>query len=134
MPESVKRANWLLGLIGAVIRGAIGYFAFDLLTREGFYGLILPGAAMGLGCGALSGRRSNGLGVTCGVLATLLGIFTEWRFFPFNADGSLWYFVSHLYDLKITTLVSIAVGGLFGFWFGRGREGGAWLRRTPKAA
>ena len=25
MPESLKRANWLLGLIGAAIGGAIGY-------------------------------------------------------------------------------------------------------------
>jgi hypothetical protein len=133
MPQSLKRANWLLGLIGAAIGGAIGYFAFDLLTREGFYGLILPGAAMGLGCGAFSEGRSKRLGVVCGVLATLLGLFTEWRFFPFIPDGSLWYFVSHLHELRTTTLVSIAVGGLFGFWFGRGREGGAWLRGAPKA-
>jgi hypothetical protein len=73
------------------------------------------------------------LGVVCGVLATLLGIVTEWRFFPFIADGSFGYFVAHLHDLKMTTLVSIAVGGLFGFWFGRGREGGVWLRRASKA-
>lgn len=133
MPESDRRANWILGVVGSVVGGALGFFAFQLLTREGFYGLILPGAALGLGCGALSGGKSNGLAVLCGVLAAVLGIVTEWWFFPFVADGSFLYFAAHLQDLRVTTLISISAGALFGFWFGRGREGGAWLRRMPKA-
>jgi hypothetical protein len=128
MPEGAKQANWLLGLLGAAAGGAAGYFLFFLLTREGFYGLILPGAALGLGCGALLGGKSNAVGAACGVLALLLGIFTEWRFAPFIVDDSLWFFIAHLHELTLTTLVSIAVGGLFAFWFGRGREGGAWPR------
>jgi hypothetical protein len=133
MPESIGRANWIFGVVGAVAGGALGFFAFQLLTREGFYGLLLPGAALGLGCGALSGGKSNGLAALCCVLAALLGIITEWWFFPFMADGSLLYFAAHLQDLRITTLVSIAAGALFGFWFGRGREGGVWPRRKAKA-
>jgi hypothetical protein len=134
MPETIRRANWSLGLIGVVVGGAIGYFGFALLVHEGYYGLLLPGSLLGLGCGALSGGRSNLLGLVCCALAALLGIFTEWRFFPFRADGSFVYFLAHLHDCTPTTLISMAAGGFFGFWFGRGREGGAWLRRSKSIA
>ncbi len=63
------------------------------------------------------------------MLACGLGIFTEWRFAPFNVDDSFSFFVAHLHDLTRTALISMAVGGFFGYWFGRGRPGGAWLRR-----
>ena len=123
----------MLGLLGAAAGGALGDFTFQYLTHEGFYGLLLPGAALGLGCGALSGGKSNGLAIVCGIAAMFLGILTEWRFFPFVRDESLGYFVAHLQDLRTWTWVSIAAGAFCGFWFGRGREGGTWLRRVPKA-
>jgi hypothetical protein len=116
-----------------VAGGAAGVFAYWLLLQEGFLGLLLPGASIGLGCGALSGGKSNGLGVLCGIAGLALGIGTEWWFGAFLDDGSLGYFLTHLQDLPRTMLVSIAAGALFGFWFGRGREGGAGLRRMPKA-
>jgi hypothetical protein len=134
MAAQITRTDWLLGLGGAVGGAVVGYFAFFLLAREGFYGLILPGALMGLGCGALAGGQSKSLGIVCGVLALLVGIFTEWRFEPFIVDDSLAYFVTHLHKLKTTTIVLIAAGGLFGIWFGRGRPGGTWPRRRKPAA
>jgi hypothetical protein len=133
MPESVPRANWFFGLIGAVIGGTAGVFAYWLLLREGFLGLILPGALLGMGCGALSGGKSNGLGALCGVAGAVLGVATEWWFRPFLKDDSLRYFLMNLPDLPKPTLISLVAGAFFGFWFGRGREGGAWLRRKPKA-
>jgi hypothetical protein len=132
MPESVTRSSWILGMIGAVVGGAIGVIACWLVSLEDFQGLVLPGAGLGLGCGALSGHKSNGLGAVCAIAAVPLEIVTEWWLRAFLFDDSLSYFVGHLQDLRKTTLVSIALGALFGFWFGRGREGGAWLRRRPK--
>ena len=45
-------------MAGAATGGAIGYFAFFLLASQGLYALVLPGALVGLGFGALSRRRS----------------------------------------------------------------------------
>jgi hypothetical protein len=132
MPDNTKSFNLQLGLVGALGGVVVGYFAFFLLARLGFYGLVLPGALLGIGCGALSGGKANLLGIACGLLAVLAGVFTEWRFAPFNKDDSFAYFVTHVGDLGTLTLASIAAGGLFGFWFGRGREGGAWPRRAKQ--
>ena len=55
-----------LGLAGAVAGGAIGYFVFMWMARQGFYAMILPGALLGLGCGLASRRRSAVLGIACG--------------------------------------------------------------------
>jgi hypothetical protein len=133
MPESVGRANWILGIIGAVAGGALGVIACWLVSLENFHGVILAGAGLGLGCGALSGDKSNGLGVVCAVAAVPLEIVTEWWLRPFVDNESLSYFVRNFHDLPKTTLFSMAVGGFFAFWFGRGREGGAWLRQRRKA-
>src|ERR1700722_16525843 len=111
----VKAGEWPAGLVGAAIGAAVGSSAFFLLTRLGFYALILPGAVLGLGCGALSGGKSNALGVACGVLGLGAGVLTEGRFEPFIIDGSLGYFVKHLGDLETMTKISILAGGGFGF-------------------
>ena len=130
MPENESVTNWVLGVAGAIAGGLLGYFAFFLLARQGLYAMVLPGALLGLGCGSLSGIKSNVLGIVSGLLAVLLAVFTEWRFAPFVDDGSFGYFISHVHNLKSMTLIMIAVGGLFSFWFGRGREGGVWIRRS----
>ena len=117
--------NWLLGVVGGIVGGALGYFAFFLFACQGFYAMVLPGALLGLSCGFLSGIKSNVLGIVCGLLAVLLGFFTQWRFAPFIDDGSFAYSM---------TLIMITVGGIFGFWFGKGRTGGVWLRRSKSVA
>jgi hypothetical protein len=130
--DEVRNANWPLGLLGAVAGGALGYFGFFFLARYGLYAIVLPGALVGLGCGGLSGGKSNLLGILCGLSGLLLGVFVDWRAGPFGVDPSLWFFVTHLHELP-PDLVLIALGGLCGFWFGRGREGGMW-GRTGRAA
>jgi hypothetical protein len=132
MPETVRGVNWILGLIGTVLGGALGVVAYWLLLQQGFLGLILPGALLGMGCGALSGGKSNGLGVVCGIAGAVLGIGTEWWFRAFVADNSLQFFLANLLDLPKPTLISLVAGAGFGFWFGRGREWGAGLRRVAK--
>lgn len=130
MAGSFNIANWLFGIVGGLIGGALGYFAFIFLARQGFYAMMLPGTLLGLGCGLLSGVRSNALGVLCGLFALLLGIFTEWRFAPFVDDKSFTYFITHVNDLRSMTLIMISAGGLLAYWLGKGREGRAWTRRS----
>ncbi len=131
--ENAPRANWLLGLVGGVGGGAAGYGLFFVLYNfGGLYGIVLPGAGIGLGCELLSRGKSNALGAVCGVSAAALGIFTEWQFAPFRADDSLGYFLTHLHQLPPGTLVLLAAGVLFAFWFGRGHER-VLRRREPKA-
>ena len=134
MAEYFNTTNWLLGIVGGIVGGAIGYFAFSLIASQGFYAIVLPGALLGLGCGFLSGITSNALGVVCGLVALLLGFFAEWRFAPFIVDDSFVYFITHVHNLKSITLIMIVAGGLFGFWFGKGRAPGVGPRRSESGA
>ena len=105
------------GLLGAVLGGVAGYFAFGWLARQGFYALALPGALVGVGCALLSKHRSYLQATICGISALLVGVFLEWRHFPFVQDSSLGYFLSHLHQLRAVTLIMIVVGGGLAFWF-----------------
>lgn len=122
MLESSRQLNFGLGLAGAGIGGALGFFAFFWIAGHGFYALALPGALLGLGGGFASRMKSTALGGLCGIAAILLGIVTEWRYAPFMTDDSFTYFLTHLPRLSSITQLLIVVGGVFGFWFGQGRE------------
>jgi hypothetical protein len=63
------------------------------------------------------------------VAALLLGLYTEWRYYPFKADDSFLYLLTHVYRLKPLTLGMIGLGTAFAFWFGKD----AGFRRGPKA-
>ncbi|MGO8688834.1 MAG: hypothetical protein ACLQLG_04315 [Thermoguttaceae bacterium] len=131
--ENAPRANWLLGLVGGVVGGAAGYgLFFPLYFKYGLYGIVLPGAGIGLGCELLSRGKSNALGAVCGISAAALGLFTQWQI-TLPADMSLGFFLTHLHQLPTMTLVLLGAGVLFAFWFGRGRER-VPRRREPKAA
>ena len=123
-------AAWLLGLAGGVGGGVLGYLLFMWIAGQGFYAIVLPGALVGIGCGTLSRRKSTGLGIACAALGLAAGIFAEWRFAPFAADERLSYFLTHFHKNSGVTLVLIAIGAICAFYFGRGREGGALLRKT----
>ncbi len=118
----------VLGLGGAVVGAFLGYLLFVAIAGQGFYAIVLPGALAGVGCGALSGRKSTGLGTVCAILGLAAGIFAEWRFAPFIVDKSLFYFLRHIHELTRFTQVLILLGAVFAFWFGRGRKTGAWVR------
>ena len=105
----------LLALAAALAGGALGYFAFFWIARQGFYALVLPGGLLGLGAGVVL-NRSIVVAVVCGVGATALGVFTEYQFRPFIKDDSFAYFLSHVFDLQPITLIMIALGGFVGFW------------------
>src|SRR5262245_26807325 len=107
--------NNILALTGALAGGILGYFAFFWIAKQGFYALALPGGLLGLGAGIVK-NRSIGVAVTCGLLATALGLYTEFRFEPFIKDDSLGYFLAHVCDLRAITLLLIIAGGAIGFW------------------
>ena len=109
------------GIAGAIAGGVAAYFAFAILLRQGFYGLALTGALVGLGCGLLSRIVSNVLGAVCAVAGVVLALLLEWHFRPFITDDSLSYFLTHIQDLQRWTQLMIVLSGVFGFWFGRGR-------------
>jgi hypothetical protein len=111
----------LRGMAGAVIGAVLGWFAFGWLMNQGFYGLALPGALVGIVCGLISGGPSVTNGVLCTVIAAILGVVLEWRHRPFIADESFGYFVTHLHELRGITWLMLGLGATFGFWFGRGR-------------
>src|SRR5208283_756412 len=101
-------------LIGAVAGGLVGYFGFFWIARQGLYALVLPGGLLGVGA-SLFANRSTVMCIVCGLLALALGFLAEWQFAPFISDGSLSYFVTHLYQLKPITLIMIAAGAFIGF-------------------
>ena len=107
--------NNILALAGALVGGTLGYFAFFWIVGQGLYGLALPGGLLGLGAGLVK-TRSVGVAVACGLLATALGLWTEFQFAPFLKDPSLSYFLSHVFDLRPVTFLMIAAGGAIGFW------------------
>lgn len=107
--------NALLTILGAAVGGFVGYHAVFWVYSQGFYALVLPGGLLALGA-SLGRNRSVILALLCGVAATALGIYTEWRFYPFVADASLEYFVQHLHTVQPISLIMIALGGGLGFY------------------
>jgi hypothetical protein len=122
MSESTGNApNLVRGAFGAVAGCVLGVLGFGLLLRLGLYGMVLPGAVVGWACGAQSGGRSVPLGILSAILATGTCLYAEWHFFPFVADNSFAYFLSHLTDLQLGTTLSMSASVFAGFWFGAGR-------------
>ncbi len=109
------------GLLGLVIGGVVGLLIFQWMVKQGFYGLAIPGAVMGLGCGYASRIHSPLLAALCGISAFFLTAYAEWKSFPFIDDESFTYFLSHLHLLKGMTLIMFGLGIVFATWFGLGR-------------
>jgi hypothetical protein len=109
----------LLGLVGAAIGGVLGFYTFGWLGSQGFYGLAIPGAFLGLGCGLLAQHRSPARGVFCAVAALALSLFTEWKFRPFVDDGSFTYMLRHVQDLNPVTWLMTAIATIVAFWVGQ---------------
>lgn len=131
MRATVRAVDLARCLAGAVIGGVLGHFLFLWIVQQGLYAMVLPGAALGLGAGALAKTRSRICGIICGVLAIALGIVTEWRVFPFARDESFTFFITHVHGLPRIKLIMIGLGALFAFWFGQGRDRGPWRGRRP---
>jgi hypothetical protein len=119
MPVTRLILSYFLGFLGALAGGVLGYYTFQWIVGQGFYGLMIPGALLGLGCGLLSQHRDHVRGLACAAAALVLGLYTEWKFFPFRADDSFGYMVKHAAELKPLTQIMIVVGAFFAYWLGR---------------
>lgn len=120
-PSPSHAAILVRGLVGAIVGGLLGYIVFRLLINRGMYGLMLPGAGIGIGAALMARSRSRTLGILCGIGAVVVGLVAEWSVFPFQADDSLLYFATHLHQLTRMTWLLLGFGGLCGWWFGQGR-------------
>ena len=109
----------LLGLVGAIIGGVVGFYTFRWLVGHGFYGLAIPGAFLGLGCGLLAQHSSIPRGIVCGVAALILSLYTEWTFQTFVADDSFTYMVTHIMEKDTVTKIMIALGTIIAYWVGK---------------
>lgn len=115
----------LIGLVGAVAGGVLGFLAFGWMYRKGFYAMVLPGGLVGIGCGLLARHESWARGIACAVLAVVAGLLAEWYFTPrFAEDPGLPFFLRHLGDVDAPTVTFglIAIGAAAAFWFGKGRS------------
>jgi hypothetical protein len=122
-PMSGARQAFVIvrGIVGAVIGGAIGYLVFRWLAKSGFYGMIIPGAMLGLGAGLAARGQSVTLGILSAAAALVLSVIAEWSLFPFVRDGSLFYFVTHVHTLPAIKLIMMAIGVGLAYWLGQGR-------------
>jgi nitrogen fixation-related uncharacterized protein len=106
----------LLGLVGAVIGGTVGFYTFLWLLKQGFYGLIVPGAFLGLGCSLLASHHSVVRGILCGVAAFGLSQFADW--YCTITDDSLVDFIRHGKTLTPVTLLMTGVATIVAYWTG----------------
>ncbi len=102
-------------ILGAAVGGVAGYFLYIWIGNQGLRAPVIPGAMIGFGA-ALARYRCVWLSLACGLAALGMGIFCEWKFYPFSADQSLSYFLSHLSDLKTVVIIGICLGGVLGFY------------------
>jgi hypothetical protein len=109
----------LLGLIGAAIGGVLGFYTFGWLEHHGFYGLAIPGAFLGLGCGLMAQHRSRPRGILCAVAALGLSLVTEWKYHYFLEDNSFTFMLTHLKDKSPVTWLMTAIGTIVAYWVGQ---------------
>ncbi|MGE3822076.1 MAG: hypothetical protein AB7I30_21895 [Isosphaeraceae bacterium] len=119
MSESNRPWDVAREFLGAAIGAVAGHYLFGWIVGQGFYAMILPGAALGLGCALVARRPSQRRGVLCALGAVLLGFHTEWSFFPFRDDRSLGYFVRNLTDLSSISFVMIAIGAAVAYYLAK---------------
>ena len=109
----------LLGLVGAAIGGVLGFYTFGWFWSQGFYGLMIPGAFLGLGCSLLARHPSIVRGIVvrrCRARAVALHrVEVRARSSPTPAC-SISY--SHVKDLSPVTLLMIGVATFIAFWVG----------------
>ena len=117
-----------LGVIGSTVGGACGYWLFDYFARRGIIALVVPGAALGLGCGVLARHDSWLRGIACAIAAILLGLYAVWKIDPLGAENWFPYAIVHFFDVRLLYQIMIGLGGALAFYLGKD----AWFVRRPR--
>ena len=119
MTDRARIVSNMLGVVGAAVGGYVGYWLFFWIRRQDFYAMAVPGALLGLGCGLLARHSSKARGMVCGAAGVALGLYTEWKHAPFQADDSFLYLLSHPQLLRPLTIAMIGLGAFLAYWLGK---------------
>lgn len=119
-----------LSLVGAAVGTAIGLLIFNWFYNQNLYAMVVPGATLGLGSHLVALDRSKVRGVVLAGLAIAVGLLAESHYFPFVADDRLSYFLAHIPSIIPAHLLMIAIGGIFGYWWGK--EASPWLGKGSR--
>jgi hypothetical protein len=107
----------LLGVVGAIAGGVAGFYTFKWLYHQGFYGMMIPGALLGLGAGLLARHRSLARGVACAIAALALALYTHWA--VASTAPTFTDFLAQVKDLQPVMLLMIGLGTGIAFWLGK---------------
>ena len=108
----------VLGLVGAIIGGAVGVALVYWLRNQGFYAMMIPGAFVGLGAHVASPYPSNLRGAILGVAGLFVGVVTEWAVF-WSGDPKFTVFLQEFPKQPTITFLMIGAGAIMAYWFGR---------------
>ena len=127
----------LLGLVGAIIGGVLGFYTFAWLRTKGSMGWRSPGPSWDWAAGCSRVTTRPFAGCSAGVAALGLSLFTEWKFHPFLADRQfLLPGQSPVGIERPVTLLMIVLGTVIAFWVGKDGGFGSLAgraRREPPA-
>ena len=107
----------LLGLVGALLGGAAGFYTYRWILSKGFIGGMIPGAFLGLGCSLLARHPSFARGVICGIAGLVLGFFTDW--YTNDTDDTFWVYLQNVQSINQVVLLTIVIGTFIAFWLGK---------------
>ena len=117
---SLSIYKWARGLSGILVGCLLGYVIFFWLVRRGYFFIALPGAFVGISCAMALRLRSPTWGAISAIAAVNLSILIEWRFAPFQVDGSYAFFLAHVHELDWRTIGGILISGAIAFVLGSG--------------
>ena len=112
---------WIRGLLGAIIGGGAGWFAYFWLLDQGFDGLMIPGALVGAGFSTLSHRSAWSFGFACALMGLGLMLVCEWQSLVNFRNGSFFDFLANVQKLNTPNKIMLGGGTLVAFWLGKGR-------------
>ena len=112
--------SWGLGIVGALIGGAVGSYAYFTLLDYGLDALMLPGVLVGVGFSRGARRPMWSAGVFCAVIGLMAMLFCEWQSLLNFQGGPFLDFIASLDEINTGNKIMLAAGTLIAFWMGKG--------------
>jgi len=114
-------AAWGRGLLGAVIGGGAGWYAYFWLLNQGYDGLMIPAALVGVGFSMFSRRSAWSFGLACAGMGLGLMLVCEWQSILKFRGGPFLDLLTNLHTLNTPNKIMLGAGTLIAFWIGKGR-------------